>query len=79
MWGPVRGGGDRVVTFYAVEGVTRVSVAGSKAVLLVVVTATSSAYYCPRRCKMEKITTATRMGFVGPVKEYVIDQWDGYY
>jgi hypothetical protein len=78
MWGPVRGGGDHMVTFYAVEGVTRVSVAGSKAVFMVVVTATRHACYCPRRCKLENITTPSRMGFVGPVTEYFIDHWDGF-
>jgi hypothetical protein len=78
MWGPVRGGGDHMVTFYAVEGVTRVSVAGSKAVFMVVVTATRKAYYCPRRCKMENVTTPSRMGFVGPITEYFIEHWDGF-
>ena len=78
MWGPVRGGGDHMVTFYAVEGVTRVSVAGSKAVFMVVVTATRHAYYCPRRCKLDNLTTPSRMGFVGPVTEYFIDHWDGF-
>jgi len=79
IWGPVRGGGDHKVTLYAVEGVPRVSVAGSSAVFLVVVTATRHAYYCPRRWKLENITTPSRMGFVGPVTEYYIDHWDGFW
>jgi hypothetical protein len=75
MWGKVRGGANTGVTFYLVEGTPRFSVAGSTAVVLVLVTATRHQYYCPRNHVYKSVTTPAAMGFVGRVTEYYIDHW----